>query len=137
MMRIILILLTTFSFTSFSMEPVKSMDQSGFKRVELGAGLIYGQWGKGAKVKYQLSDYLIGLEVNSIELSESYIFGPHTRDIKNESGDYWVLTASIGKNWSYGWLNTAVDIGVGYGIGGDHKNCSNEYFDGTSFKLCD
>jgi len=138
MMRSILTLFTViFTTTSIADELINDNYNSGFKRVELGLGIIYGEPGYGAKVKYQLSDYLVGLEVNSIKLSDSYSFGPHTRNINNESGDYWVLTASIGKDWSNGWLNAAVDIGVGYGVGGDHKNCTNEHDDGYSFELCD
>ncbi|MEI6894583.1 MAG: hypothetical protein V5789_08110 [Colwellia sp.] len=134
MMKLVIIIFTTIlSMPTFA----NDLDNSGFKRVELGLGIVYGETGYGAKVKYQLSDYLIGLELNSIDLSDSYILGPNTRDINNESDDYWVFSASIGKDWSYGWFHVAVDVGVGYGAGGDHNNCTDEYNNDNSYELCD
>jgi hypothetical protein len=134
---VITLFVAIFTTTSFANEAVSDIDDSGFKRVEFSMGYIYGEEGYGAKVKYQLSGYLVGFEVNSINLSDSYIFGPRTRDFNNESGDHWVLSASLGKDWSYGWLNAAVDIGIGYGVGGEHTNCTSESDNGFSFELCD
>ena len=138
MMRLVLTLCTfIFTGSSIANEAVKNPVNSGFKRAELGVGLVYGEPGYGVKIKYQLSDYLVGFELNSIDLSESYLFGPETRDANNESGDYWVMSATIGKDWSHDWFSTAVDIGIGYGVGGEHTNCTNERSDGKGFGVCD